>query len=157
MTQGRIHNLDIGVVKLSESTMKVSWKQEQMWMAVLIFSRRIANQPLLTMKRRDTREDIPHLHQLWEDLLDIIDRTWPCFYSQIHNAAYVVVVLLEYVPWELSDYIHIISKSMNKKFFIKYVPKFAATNGKICKVRNNLLNYFRYCARSEIIYSMISA
>lgn len=64
--------------------------------------------------------------QLWQDLLQIMGWAGPSFYSQIHDAAYIVVKLLKYILWEFLDNIHITSKCMHEKIFIKYIPKIAA-------------------------------
>lgn len=69
---------------------------------------------------------IPHFHQLWKDLLKVVSWTWPSFYSQIHNVAYIIVKPLAYIFWELSDHINMIFKRIYEEIFIKYVPKLAA-------------------------------
>lgn len=71
------------------------------------------------------RNHKPHLEQLWKDLLKIVGCTWPTFYSQIYNVAYIIVETLQYIIWELSDHIHMISESIYKEFFVEYVSKLA--------------------------------
>lgn len=56
--------------------------------------------------------------------------TCPTFYSQIYNAAYVIIKPLKYIFWKLSNYIHIILKCVYEELFIKYVSKFAVIKKK---------------------------